>query len=414
MLHGGLSILDGKLLREADLSAPPRLPEGVIACAEVLQLAENRASLSLHGVVLPETLKSAALLRLGFSDAAAFRTKELDYSDASLTFRNYVSAIADELRDDPIAVANLDGKTLQMFLEDEDDFAMLAENLFTDLDTEDRGKISKDEIQSALIHMGIELGIPPVSGTGQKEKKNLTSTICGAVTCATRTGPILAKPVVVVKHIKIVNGSKLRKRLNIFFLTILQLVTDERQLDDVVKKIMQEKYESKSEWSSTMKVRHFLEKHGNDFGLPPPELDETVVLFDDIFSEVESQNDAAESEKDGFMVLLKKILENFAEKLEANPILYDLHSSQLKEAAMVKGNTRLDRIDPAENKVDPRNRAGIIDCSCSEGSERHGLNRGVGLRISLAAMKPTLKGRSGTFQLEDLEIGHQGSYGDLH
>ncbi|KAL0308153.1 UNVERIFIED_CONTAM: hypothetical protein Sangu_2991900 [Sesamum angustifolium] len=334
MLHGGLSILDGKLLREADLSAPPRLPEGVIACAEVLQLAENRASLSLHGVVLPETLKSAALLRLGFSDAAAFRTKELDYSDASLTFRNYVSAIADELRDDPIAVANLDGKTLQMFLEDEDDFAMLAENLFTDLDTEDRGKISKDEIQSALIHMGIELGIPPVpefpqlsdilKRHGAQGKEEL-----GQAQFAELLQPVLQeladslakKPVVVVvKHIKIVNGSKLRK-----------LVTDERQLDDVVKKIMQEKYESKSEWSSTMKVRHFLEKHGNDFGLPPPELDETVVLFDDIFSEVESQNDAAGSEKDGFMVLLKKILENFAEKLEANPILYDLHSSQLKE-----------------------------------------------------------------------------------
>ncbi|KAL0387619.1 UNVERIFIED_CONTAM: hypothetical protein Sradi_2643700 [Sesamum radiatum] len=324
MLHGGLSILDGKLLREADLSAPPRLPEGVIACAEVLQLAENRGL----------SPSKAALLRLGFSDAAAFRTKELDYSDASLTFRNYVSAIADELRDDPIAVANLDGKTLQMFLEDEDDFAMLAENLFTDLDTEDRGKISKDEIQSALIHMGIELGIPPVSEFpqlsdilkrhGAQGKEEL-----GQAQFAELLQPVLQeladslakKPVVVVvKHIKIVNGSKLRK-----------LVTDERQLDDVVKKIMQEKYESKSEWSSTMKVRHFLEKHGNDFGLPPPELDETVVLFDDIFSEVESQNDAAESEKDGFMVLLKKILENFAEKLEANPILYDLHSSQLKE-----------------------------------------------------------------------------------
>ncbi|KAL0324719.1 UNVERIFIED_CONTAM: hypothetical protein Scaly_2439000 [Sesamum calycinum] len=42
------------------------------------------------------------------------------------------------------------------------------------------------------------------------------------------------------------------------------------------------------------------------------------------------------------------------------------------------------------------------------------LTRGVGLRISLAPMKPTPKGRSGTFQVEDLEIGHRGSYGDLH
>ncbi|KAL0350003.1 UNVERIFIED_CONTAM: hypothetical protein Sradi_4149500 [Sesamum radiatum] len=42
------------------------------------------------------------------------------------------------------------------------------------------------------------------------------------------------------------------------------------------------------------------------------------------------------------------------------------------------------------------------------------LTRGVRLRISLAAMKPTPKGRSGTFQVEDLEIEHRGSYGDLH
>lgn len=66
--------------------------------------------------------------------------------------------------DDPIVVTILDGKTIHVFLDDEDDFAMLAENLFTDLDVEDRGKISKDEIQNALIHMGIESGIPSISG----------------------------------------------------------------------------------------------------------------------------------------------------------------------------------------------------------------------------------------------------------
>lgn len=66
---------------------------------------------------------------------------------------------------DPIILSILDGKTLQIFLEDEDDFAMLAENLFTDLDIEDRGKIRKSEMQSALLHMGIEMGIPPFSGS---------------------------------------------------------------------------------------------------------------------------------------------------------------------------------------------------------------------------------------------------------
>ena len=59
----------------------------------------------------------------------------------------------------------LDGKALRIILEDEDDFAMLAENLFTDLDIEDRGKIRKSEIQNALLHMGIEMGVPPFAGS---------------------------------------------------------------------------------------------------------------------------------------------------------------------------------------------------------------------------------------------------------
>lgn len=58
----------------------------------------------------------------------------------------------------------MDGKTLRLFLDDEDDFAMLAEDLFTDLDSEDKGKICKSEIQNALVHMGVQMGVPPVSG----------------------------------------------------------------------------------------------------------------------------------------------------------------------------------------------------------------------------------------------------------
>lgn len=66
--------------------------------------------------------------------------------------------------DDPIVVAVLDGTAIRVFLEDEDDFAMIAENLFTDLDTEDKGKIRKSEIRNALGHMGVEMGVPPISG----------------------------------------------------------------------------------------------------------------------------------------------------------------------------------------------------------------------------------------------------------
>lgn len=66
--------------------------------------------------------------------------------------------------DDPLVASILDGSTLRLYLEDEDDFALLAENLFTELDVEDKGKIKTKEIQTALDQMGVEMGIPPPSG----------------------------------------------------------------------------------------------------------------------------------------------------------------------------------------------------------------------------------------------------------
>lgn len=67
--------------------------------------------------------------------------------------------------DNPLVVSVLDGSTLHLLLEDEDDFAMLAENLFTELDVEDKGKISKSQIRNALVQMGVEMGVPPFSGS---------------------------------------------------------------------------------------------------------------------------------------------------------------------------------------------------------------------------------------------------------
>lgn len=83
--------------------------------------------------------------------------------------------------DDPLVVAILDGKILQLFLEDEDDFAMIAENLFTDLDTKDKGKISKNEIRGALVHMGVEMGVPPFSGLSYLLTLQYKLAICNAL-----------------------------------------------------------------------------------------------------------------------------------------------------------------------------------------------------------------------------------------
>jgi hypothetical protein len=51
-----------------------------------------------------------------------------------------------------------------MLLEDEDEFAMLAETLFTELDTDDSGKLSRNELRPAILQLGIEQGVPPAAG----------------------------------------------------------------------------------------------------------------------------------------------------------------------------------------------------------------------------------------------------------
>ncbi|KAL2455382.1 calcium-binding EF hand family protein [Abeliophyllum distichum] len=325
MSEGGLTILDGTQLRSVELSLPPVEGSGLITGAEVLELAESRASLALHGLALPESIKSAAFQRLGVSDGAAFRTTEFDYAKAQSILQTYVSAISNELKDDPIVLAILDGRTLRIFLEDEDDFAMLAENIFTDLDTEDRGKISKNEIKNALIRMGLEMGIPPLSefpqlndilkrhGAEEKEELGQAQFAQLLQSVLQELADALAKKhIVMVQNIKIVNGSKLRK-----------LLADENQLGGVLKKILLEKKDDKNEKRIITTIRLCLEKRGKDLGLPPSKVDETETLFDEVFTEIESKNTDAEPEKDEFMVLLKEILEKFAEKLEANPVLYD-------------------------------------------------------------------------------------------
>lgn len=320
--------MDGTQLRAVNLTLPSPDGSSSVTGAQLLDFAESKVSESLFGFSLLDTLKSAALKRIGVSDDLEFRREQLDRENASSVLRNYVDAIANELQDDPIVIAILDGKTLQVFLEDEDDFAMLAENLFTDLDTEDRGKIKRNQIRDALFHMGVEMGIPPLSEfpllsdilkrhgadgedeLGQAQFAHLLQPVLQEL------ADVLAEnPVVVLQKIKINNGSKLRK-----------ILADEKQLSETVEKIMQEKQDEKDSLSTKDVIRHYLEKNGTSLGLPSLKNDEVVILlYDVVLGDIENENsDAKTSEKDEFLVLLKEILEKFAAQLEVNPTFHDL------------------------------------------------------------------------------------------
>ncbi|KAJ8759425.1 hypothetical protein K2173_006953 [Erythroxylum novogranatense] len=324
MSDGAITVLDGASLRSIHLLPPSS--DDPLTGAQILDLADSKASEYLLGVSLPQTLKSSALKRVNVDDVVTFRRTELSRDAASEKLNNYVAAIANELKDNPLVVSMLDGNTVRMFLEDEDDFAMLAENLFTDLDTEDKGKIAKSEIRNALENMGVEMGIPPFEDfplvndilkrngieekeeLGQSQFAELLQTILQEVADA-----LSVKHVTVIHKLKINNGLKLRK-----------LLADENLLSNVLENIMEEKVSMEDNQVSIKKIRGFLELRANELGLPPPESSEAVLLlYDTIFADVETGKHAPKAE-DEFRELVKEILKQFAEQLEANPIYCDL------------------------------------------------------------------------------------------
>ncbi|GAV75776.1 hypothetical protein CFOL_v3_19252 [Cephalotus follicularis] len=314
MSDGGLTVVDGTELRSVSASLPES-NDGVWRVAQVLDFAESKVSASLFGLSLPKNLKSSALKRLLDSqDDVAFRSTDLDTDHASKLLVDYIYAIADELKDNPLVISILDGNTLRQFLEDEDDFAMIAENLFTDLDTTDKGKISKNEIPNALGYMGVEMGVPPISefpllndilnkhgAEGEEELGQAQFAQVLQAVLQDLADALAEKLVVFVRNIKITNGSKLRK-----------LLSNEKQLNNVIEKIFRERDNKKDVIGSIEIIRGFLEENGKELGLPPSEANEAVVLlYDAVFADLGSAKNAFK-EDDEFRELVKDILEKFA------------------------------------------------------------------------------------------------------
>ncbi|KAK9735313.1 hypothetical protein RND81_04G198000 [Saponaria officinalis] len=321
MSDGGLQVLDGAPLTAA--CHPPHF-SAANAVDDVLAIVETRVSEVLHGVSLPASVKLSALKRVDVESRD--RQQQLDREQAEVLFRDYVSAIADELKDDPLVVSVLDGNTIRLFLEDEDDFAMLAENLFTDLDIEDEGKLSKNEIRGALVHMGVDMGVPPLTefpvineilkkhGAEGEEK-------LGQAQFAQLLQPILQdiadslalKRITIIQNVKITNGSKLSK-----------LLADEKQIDDIVEKIYSQNGNVQNMRDCIETIRTYLEKNGKELGLPPLEGNETVILLHHaIFSEIDIEKKDVTLEKSELRDLVTKILQKFVLQLQANPVFHD-------------------------------------------------------------------------------------------
>ncbi|RWV88072.1 hypothetical protein GW17_00049875 [Ensete ventricosum] len=282
MANGGLTVVDGSTLRADDLRLP--LPDGAVSGARLLQHAESEAAARLFGLSLPDPLRSAAFRRVAGGDARSFEEEVIDADSARRKVREYLLALADDLADDPLAISVLDGSALRVFLDDEDDFAMLAENLFTDLDVDDRGKLSKREIQDALVLMGVEMGVPTFSGWSFNQSM-----------------------------------------LNIC--VYLQLLEHKELLHDEMDSMFGDWNAHGHGEGNMERLQGLLKAKGSKLGLPAAESNEAVaLLYDQIFSEIKEEVIAGELTRDAFHVVVSDIMEKLVDQLEANPIFTDTGS----------------------------------------------------------------------------------------
>ncbi|CAH8387056.1 unnamed protein product [Eruca vesicaria subsp. sativa] len=325
MSSTGLTIFDGAVLRSIDLNLP-ELDHGVTG-SQLLELSESKVSESLSGLSLPPHIKEAAISRVSAGgDDVSFRRTELNREQATEKFGVFVSAVADALTDTPVVVSILDGSTLKLILEDEDDFAMLAEHLFTDLDEKDKGKLPKSQLRKALSLMGVDMGVPPLSDfpilddiikkhnadgdeeLGQAQFAELLQPILQEI-----SDVLHEKPITIVQNVEIFNGSRIRK-----------VLADEKTLKCLVEKTVLEDSNGKDNQGRADLIKTLIMKNGKELGLPPvsSENESVALLYETIQSQLNKRDkepsDASTEEE--FMDALKDVLTKFAAMLESTPV----------------------------------------------------------------------------------------------
>ncbi|KAH6558791.1 hypothetical protein KP509_1Z045600 [Ceratopteris richardii] len=352
---GGVRILDGsQILQELNEGKLNSLfdasvkdsPSHQVTAAQCQAAALSLMDSVMCGLRLPSPLWERAFKDASFPsdltavmDEAMFFIKARDLLQSVGTLLNgsiqvyiqsYISKVQMKCEPfdlyNPLVVSILDGSAIKLILEDEDDFAMLAENLFTELDVEDTGKISPASLKTALLQMGSEMGVPPpsanedidklVSSILDKHKAAKEETIGQAQfakllqeTLESLCDYLKLHPFTAVLNINVNNGSQMKK-----------LLADSELFSEISDKMFDEFDTNKDGKLSKDELKKALESHGWEWGLPARETSEHVgQLYDNLFLICDADK-SGEVDKQEFKLLLKEILEVFAVKLQSNPV----------------------------------------------------------------------------------------------
>ncbi|KAH6558790.1 hypothetical protein KP509_1Z045600 [Ceratopteris richardii] len=329
---GGVRILDGsQILQELNEGKLNSLFDASVKDSPSHQVTAAQcqaAALSLMDSVMCGLRLPSPLWERAFKDASfpSDLTAVMDEAMFFIKARDLLQSVGTLLNDNPLVVSILDGSAIKLILEDEDDFAMLAENLFTELDVEDTGKISPASLKTALLQMGSEMGVPPpsanedidklVSSILDKHKAAKEETIGQAQfakllqeTLESLCDYLKLHPFTAVLNINVNNGSQMKK-----------LLADSELFSEISDKMFDEFDTNKDGKLSKDELKKALESHGWEWGLPARETSEHVgQLYDNLFLICDADK-SGEVDKQEFKLLLKEILEVFAVKLQSNPV----------------------------------------------------------------------------------------------
>ncbi|GBG72044.1 hypothetical protein CBR_g10979 [Chara braunii] len=340
-------MLDGSQIRKFldNESAFDAYVDSKFASADVnrnyrVSSAELRVAVETLGAdfgVPPPGSKEAGdrLVQTMFEEYGRPGDDELDRDSFKNALRDVLLGIADGLADDPIVMALLTGDLINSILSDEDEFEVLATSIFSELDENDNGSISKSEIRSAVAQLGLEMGIPIPEGQPATdvvlhkiyEKFNI-STVEGdeldeeAFMVLLRkvmhdlAGELSENPVMIAQNVKVLNGTALRK-----------ILRDPLQLKDITDRLFDKLDKNDDDKLSNRELRPALRRLGMDIGIPDycQGRDDIEKLFARVFDKVDKDSNGVIDQEE-FADFVKGVLTGLAEDLEVYPIIVEVEA----------------------------------------------------------------------------------------
>ncbi|CAO2838142.1 unnamed protein product [Amaranthus hypochondriacus] len=320
----GLIVIDGSELSGANTSIAEDVIAKGMSPEQFFELAFSRVSEFLYGLEVPP---SSPMLNFGFQDLYNFR--QLLEQDPQRLLQDYINVLSERLKASPLVVTILDGSMIYKYLENEEDYASLVDELFTQLDSDREDLVKKTHMSAAILFFGFKIHIsrsfadsPMIDDLMKKHGVDEGDEKLDKQQFSELLKPILQDiaDTLALNHVTVETTFTLSNG------GITKQLLEEEMFLDVFRNVLyQQSSSSEEDESFADVVNTFFERNTSaTYGIPPYDADDefVVLLYDSVFSDNDFKKKAMDLNKDEVGDLAKKVLEKFAQELEANPLFY--------------------------------------------------------------------------------------------